>query len=143
MDAQYEEKDLLIFCRAMANVAASDGRVTDEERDQLEDTVLGLGLSPNDPKVRAVLDAEFKAPGSLHDIVKDLQHRELRIALVRMLVEVACADGVLQVQEREKVREACRAFGFDVTLIDALVEWTLDSIALEAREKAIMDRFLA
>lgn len=143
MERQYDENQLLIFARAMANVAASDGRVTEDERDQLEDTVLGLGLSPRDPKVREVLDAEFAKPGDLGEIVSSLDSRDLKAALFRMLIEVACADGELASEERAKVSQAAHAFGFDGALVDEFVDWTLASIRLENKEKELMGRLLS
>lgn len=142
MERPYDENQLLIFCRAMANVAASDGRVTEDERIQLEDTIVGLGLSPSDPKVRALLDDEFANPGDLTQIVAGLESRDLRAALIRMLIEVSCADGDLGAEERTKLSEAGQAFGFDAALVSALIDWTLDSIRIEQREKDLMERLL-
>ncbi|GMU04135.1 tellurite resistance TerB family protein [Corallococcus caeni] len=142
MSREYPEEQLLAFVQAMANVAASDGRVTEDERQQLDDVVRGMGLSPRDEQVAAVIEAEFKKPGNLVDIVRKIEVRELRVSLLRMLVEVACADGEIANEERKAVKDAASAFGFDVSAADELIGWTLDSIKLEQREQQIMSKLL-
>ncbi|GMU00984.1 hypothetical protein KH5H1_51040 [Corallococcus caeni] len=142
MSREYPEEQLLAFVQAMANVAASDGRVTEDERQQLDDVVRGMGLSPRDEQVAAVIEAEFKKPGNLTDIVRKIEVRELRVSLLRMLVEVACADGEIANEERKAVKDAASAFGFDVSAADELIGWTLDSIKLEQREQQIMSKLL-
>ncbi|MFP2895141.1 DUF533 domain-containing protein [Corallococcus sp. 4LFB] len=142
MSHEYPEEQLLAFVQAMANVAASDGRVTEDERQQLDDVVRGMGLSPRDEQVSAIIEAEFKKPGNLTDIVRKIEVRELRVSLLRMLVEVACADGEIANEERKAVKDAASAFGFDVSAADELIGWTLDSIKLEQREQQIMAKLL-
>ncbi|NRD48512.1 tellurite resistance TerB family protein [Corallococcus exiguus] len=142
MSSEYPQEQLLAFVQAMANVAASDGRITEEERQQLDEVVLNIGLSPRDPQVAALIEAEFQKPGQLTDIVSKIEIRELRASLLRMLVEVACADGELTAEERASVKEAATAFGYDASVADELVNWTLDSIKLDQRERDIMSKLL-
>lgn len=143
MERQYSEEQLMTFCQAMANVAAADGRVTEDERNHLDDIVSGLGLSPRDPKVSAIIEAEFAQPGSLTAIVAKLESKELRVGLLRLLVEVSCADGEIAAGERTKVIEAASIFGFDATIASDLITWTLDSMELEDREQGLMERLLS
>ena len=131
MSREYPEEQLMAFVQAMANVVASDGRVTEEERQNLDNVVYGIGLSPRDEQVSALIEQEFQKPGRLTDIVGKIQKRELRVALLRLLVEVACADGDISQQERASVKEAATAFGLDASVSDELIDWTLDSIKLE------------
>lgn len=138
MTPEYPQDQLLTFVQAMANVAASDGRITEEERQQLDNVVMGLGLSPRDEQVAALIEKEFQKPSRLTDIVSKIKVRELRISLLRMLVEVACADGEIAKEERASVKEAATAFGFDVVAADELIDWTLASLKLEQREREIM-----
>jgi uncharacterized membrane protein YebE (DUF533 family) len=126
----------------MANVAASDGRITEDERQQLDEIVLGIGLSPRDEQVAALIEREFQKPSSLTDIVSKIEIRELRVSLLRMLVEVACADGEIANEERASVKQAASAFGLDVSVADELIDWTLASIKLEQREREIMGKLL-
>ncbi|MBN9686961.1 MULTISPECIES: tellurite resistance TerB family protein [unclassified Corallococcus] len=142
MSSEYPQEQLLAFVQAMANVAASDGRVTEEERQQLDEVVLNIGLSPRDPQVAALIEAEFQKPGRLSDIVTKIEIRELRASLLRMLVEVACADGALADEERASVKEAASTFGYDASVADELITWTLDSIQLDQRERDIMAKLL-
>ncbi|NNB89331.1 tellurite resistance TerB family protein [Corallococcus exiguus] len=142
MSSEYPQEQLLAFVQAMANVAASDGRITEEERQQLDEVVLNIGLSPRDPQVAALIEAEFQKPGRLSDIVSKIEIRELRASLLRMLVEVACADGELAAEERASVKEAATTFGYDASVADELVNWTLDSIKLDQRERDIMSKLL-
>ena len=142
MSSEYPQEQLLAFVQAMANVAASDGRVTEDERQQLDEVVLNIGLSPRDEQVSALIEREFQKPGRLTDIVSKIQNRELRVSVLRMLVEVACADGQIANEERASVKEAASAFGFDVAIADELITWTLDSIKLEERERQIMGKLL-
>jgi uncharacterized membrane protein YebE (DUF533 family) len=142
MSSEYPQEQLLAFVQAMANVAASDGRVTEDERQQLDDVVLNIGLSPRDEQVAKLIEQEFQKPGRLSDIVSKIQNRELRVSVLRMLVEVACADGQIANEERASVKEAAGTFGFDVAIADELISWTLDSIKLEERERQIMGKLL-
>ncbi|QAT83781.1 hypothetical protein EJ065_2198 [Corallococcus coralloides] len=142
MSSEYPQEQLLAFVQAMANVAASDGRITEEERQQLDEVVLNIGLSPRDPQVAALIEAEFQKPGRLADIVGKIEIRELRASVLRMLVEVACADGELATEERASVKEAATTFGYDASVADELITWTLDSIKLDQRERDIMSKLL-
>jgi uncharacterized tellurite resistance protein B-like protein len=142
MTREYPQEQLLAFVQAMANVAASDGRITEDERQQLDDAVVGIGLSPRDEQVAALIEREFQKPSRLTDIVSKIELRELRVSLLRMLVEVACADGEIANEERASVREAASAFGLDVSVADELIDWTLASIKLEQREREIMAKLL-
>jgi uncharacterized membrane protein YebE (DUF533 family) len=142
MTLKYPQEQLLAFVQAMANVAASDGRITEDERQQLDDMVVGIGLSPRDEQVAALIEREFQKPSRLTDIVSKIEIRELRVSLLRMLVEVACADGELANEERASVKEAASAFGLDVSVADELIDWTLASIKLEQREREIMAKLL-
>ncbi|XXF76335.1 DUF533 domain-containing protein [Myxococcaceae bacterium GXIMD 01537] len=142
MTREYPRAQLLAFVQAMANVAASDGRITDEERQHLDEVVMNVGLSPRDEEVAALIEAEFQKPSRLPDVVSKIEIRELRVSLLRMLVEVACADGEVAAEERASVREAARTFGIDEALAGALIDWTLDSIKLDQRERDIMAKLL-
>lgn len=142
MTNDFENAELMIFARAMANMAAADGRVTEEERQQLDNVIAGIGLSPRDPEVAAVVASEFDNPGNLSDIVGQLKSKELRVALVRLLVEMGCADGELADDERAKVNEAVKVFGFPPGLVEELIDWTVDSLKLDARERDLMARLL-
>ena len=142
MTREYPQEQLLAFVQAMANVAASDGRVTEDERQQLDDVLGGIGLSPRDEQISALIEQEFQKPSRLTDIVGKIQIRELRTSLLRMIVEVACADGEIANEERASVREAAGAFGFEPSIADELINWTLDSIKLEQREQEIMSKLL-
>lgn len=138
MTREYPQEQLLAFVQAMANVAASDGRITEEERQNLDNVVAGIGLSPRDEQVSALIEQEFQKPGRLTDIVAKIEIRELRSSLLRMIVEVACADGEIAAEERASVKEAAGAFGFDTAIADELIDWTLASIELERREQSLM-----
>jgi uncharacterized membrane protein YebE (DUF533 family) len=142
MTREYPQEQLLAFVQAMANVAASDGRVTEDERQQLDDLVVGIGLSPRDEQVAALIQREFDQPGRLADIVAKIEIREMRAALLRMLVEVACADGRIAPEERASVEEAATTFGYAVSVADELIDWTLQSIKLEQREQEIMAKLM-
>lgn len=142
MTNEHSEQELLIFAQAMANMAAADGRVTEEERQQLDNVISGIGLSPRDPEVAAIVATEFDKPGTLSQIVEGIKNKELRAALVRLLVEMACADGELAAEERTKINEAVKTFGFAPDLVDDFIDWTIDSLELDAREQALMERLL-
>jgi uncharacterized membrane protein YebE (DUF533 family) len=142
MTREYPQDQLLAFAQAMANVAASDGRITEDERQHLDDMVAGIGLSPRDAQVAALIEKEFQKPSRLTDIVSKIEIRELRVSLLRMLVEVACADGEVANEERASVKETARAFGLDESVAGELIDWTLASIKLEQRERDIMAKLL-
>jgi uncharacterized membrane protein YebE (DUF533 family) len=142
MTREYPQEQLMAFVQAMANVVASDGRITEDERQQLDNAVFGMGLSPRDEEVSALIEQEFRKPGRLTDIVAKIQDRELRVALLRLIVEVSCADGEIANEERKAVKEATSAFGLDAAVAEELIDWTLASIKLEQREQEIMAKLL-
>ncbi len=142
MTRDYPEEQLMAFVQAMANVAASDGRITEEERQNLDNVVSHIGLSPSDERVSQLIQREFDNPGRLSDIVSKIQNLEMRAALLRMIVEVACADGEIADKERTSVKEVFGAFGRDVSIADELIDWTLASIALDLREQELMKKLL-
>lgn len=142
MTREYPQEQLMAFVQAMANVVASDGRITEDERQHLDNVVAGIGLSPRDEQVSALIEREFQEPSRLTDIIGKLENRELRAALLRMMVEVSCADGEIANEERESVKAAASAFGLDVSVADELIDWALASIELEQREREIMAKLL-
>ena len=142
MTREYPEDQLMAFVQAMANVVASDGRITEEERQNLDNMVFGIGLSPRDEQVSALIEREFQKPGNLTDIVGKIQIRELRAALLRMIVEVSCADGEIATEERAAVKATASAFGFDASVAEELIDWALESIKLDQREQEIMAKLM-
>lgn len=142
MTHEYPQEQLLAFIQAMANVAASDGRVTEEERQSLDNMVIGMGLSPRDEQISALIEQEFQKPGRLTDIVARITVREMRVSLLRLIVEVACVDGHIASEERAAVKETASAFGLDVAVAEELIDWTLASIALEQRERELMAKLM-
>ncbi|MGI5860915.1 MAG: TerB family tellurite resistance protein [Myxococcales bacterium] len=136
------ESQLLAFARVMANLVAADGRVQPEEREELERVIQGVGLSPDDERVASMLEAELKSPSPLAEIAKDVEEKELRGLLLRMMAELACVDGEVAAEERAKVCEAATLFGFEPAIADELVTWVLDSIAVEKREQDLMSRLM-
>ena len=142
MTREYPEDQLMAFVQAMANVVASDGRITEEERQNLDNMVFGIGLSPRDEQVSALIEQEFQKPGRLTDIVGKIQIRELRAALLRMIVEVSCADGEISTEERAAVKTTASAFGFDASIAEDLIDWALASIKLDQREQEIMAKLV-
>jgi uncharacterized membrane protein YebE (DUF533 family) len=142
MTREYPQDQLMAFVQAMANVVASDGRITEEERQNLDNMVFGIGLSPRDEEVSALIEQEFQKPGRLTDIVGKIQIRELRAALLRMIVEVSCADGEIANEERAAVKTTASAFGFDASVAEELIDWALASIKLDQREQEIMAKLM-
>lgn len=142
MTREYPQEQLMAFVQAMANVAASDGRVTEDERQSLDNMVASIGLSPRDEQVSALIEQEFQKPSRLTDIVSKIEIREMRASLLRLMVEMACADGEIANEERASVKEAASTFGLDVSVADELIDWTLASIKLEQREQEIMKKLL-
>jgi uncharacterized membrane protein YebE (DUF533 family) len=136
----FTREERLLFCRAMANIIAADHKVTEEEKVELDGLIIGAGLSPSDPEVKGIVEKELAAPGSLAELVKGLKKKELQSALFRMLVEAACTDGEIAPEERSKVLEAAAAFSLDKTAAGDLVDWTLDAIKHEKRERDILAR---
>lgn len=139
---QPSEEQLLAFARAMANIVAADGRFEPEEREELDRVISGLGLSPADEKVKEIVDTEFKNPAPIKDVVAKIEDREMRGLLMRMMAEIACADGDASPEERAKVTEAATAFGYEPAIADELVAWVLDSIKIEQREHELMKRLM-
>ena len=142
MTREYPREQLMAFAQAMANVVASDGRVTEDERQHLDNMVYGVGLSPRDEQVSALIEQEFQKPSRLTDIVSKIAIRELRAALLRMIVEGSCADGEISNEERTAVKTTASAFGFDASIAEDLIDWALASIKLDQREQEIMAKLV-
>ena len=134
----YTQEQRLAFCQAMANLVASDKKVTPEERNELDGLIIGAGLSPSDPEVRKVVDGELAKPGDITAILKRITDKKLHAGLFRMLVEMACVDGEVPLEERNKIEDAAGVFGFDKDAADQLISWTLESIRLERKEQDIL-----
>jgi uncharacterized tellurite resistance protein B-like protein len=137
---EFTEEQRFAFVEAMANIVAADRKVTPEERQQLEMLVIGVGLSPGDERVRRAIAAQLETPQPLAAILKKLGRKDLHAAVFRLLCEAACADGEIQPEERAKILEAAAEFGYEKNAASELVDWTLQSIGLERREKDILAR---
>ena len=137
-DFTYEQR--LAFIEAVANIVAADGKVTAEERAELESLTIGVGLWSSDPDVKAAIERQIAKPGSLSEILTRLGSKELHAAVFRLLIEAACADGEIQAEERAKLLEAATLFGYDKQAAGELVDWTLESIKHERREQDILAR---
>ena len=137
---EFTTEQRLAFCQAMANIIASDRTVTPEETQELNGLILGCGLSPTDDDVAKVISQELQKPGSLSEILGRVGHPKLRHGLFQMLVEAACVDGNVPPEERAKLHEAAKVFGFEMKAADDLIAWTQDSIRLEQREQEILAR---
>ncbi len=136
----YSEGERLAFCQAMANIVASDHKVTDKERVHLDGLIMSTGLSPADDGVIRTIDAELKDPGAIGDILKRIKHKALKSALFRMLIETAVADGSVAKQERAKILEAAAAFKLDKKAAGELIDWTIQAIRQDEREREILSR---
>jgi uncharacterized membrane protein YebE (DUF533 family) len=135
-DYTYEER--LAFCQAMANIIASDNKVLPEERAELDGLIKSAGLSMADAEVARTINDELAKPRPITDILKKIKRRPLAAALFRMLIEAACVDGEVAPEERERVLEAAKTFGMNPKAADELLNWTLQSILHERKEREIL-----
>jgi uncharacterized membrane protein YebE (DUF533 family) len=142
MNEHFTDQELLTFVRAMASMAASDGRVSLDEREQLESAVLDFGLSPRDPEVAGIIESELKAPSPVKDVLAGVRRPELKAAVFRMMVEMACADGAIEPAEQQRLREGAAVLGYGAAIADEFVAWAIESIRLENREKELMGKLL-
>ena len=131
--------DQLAFCRAMANLIASDHKVTEEERKNLVGLILDMGLSPFDPDVKELVDKELASPSPIAEVVKNVTHPGMRRTLYRSALEIALCDGMAP-QEEKKLAELAELFKLNAKAAKELTIWTMDSIAMEKREHDIMAR---
>lgn len=142
MNAHFTDQELLTFVRAMASMAASDGRVSLEEREQLESAVLDFGLSPRDPEVAGIIETELKSPSPVKEVLVNVRRPELKAAVFRMMIEMSCADGSIEPGEQQRLRESATILGYGAQLADEFVEWAIESIRLENREQELMGKLL-
>ena len=131
--------DQLAFCRVMANLIATDHKVTEEERKNFIGLVMDMGLSPFDPDVTGILDKEIASPTPIAELAKSITHPGMRRTLYRSALEVALCDG-LAPEEEKKLTELAVLFQLNPTAAKELMRWTMDSIAMEKREQDIMSR---
>jgi uncharacterized membrane protein YebE (DUF533 family) len=135
----FSRAELIGFCRAVANVVASDRKISDEERGLLAELIQETGLSMADEDVQRAVYSELSHPAPMAEIAKVVTSPALRKNLYRTLIEVALADG-LAPEEEAKLAEVAKQFGLDCKAAREMVHWTLSSIELEKREHEIMKR---
>jgi uncharacterized membrane protein YebE (DUF533 family) len=138
-DNAYSHDDLLLFCKAVANIIGSDRKVTPEERHHLADLIRETGLSIEDKDVAAAVDEQLYKPSPIEDVVKPIKHPGLRRNLYRTLVEVALSDG-LAAEEENKLAKLAEVFELNNQAARELIQWTAQSIELEKREQDIIAR---
>jgi hypothetical protein len=85
----YSEKERIAFLKAVANMIASDHKVTEDETADLYQLVLAAGLSPLDETVDKEVLPELDNPGDIKAILADIETPELKNNLFRILIEVA------------------------------------------------------
>jgi uncharacterized tellurite resistance protein B-like protein len=95
-------------CLLVSKVLVADGRMTDEEREFLDDVMRHFGLS--DDERRKVIDLE--GWDEAEPIAKTLTMDQKR-ELVSKLVDAASADGKLGQLEMQAVKEISRALGVE------------------------------
>lgn len=135
----FVREEVVQFCRVLANMVASDHKITPDERTELENVIAGTGLSPDEPDVKKAIEEELKKPSSLESLLASINSPGLRRTLYRALVEIAVSDG-LHPKEEEKLAKTAKIFGLNEAAAKDLVKWTLDSIAQEKREHEIMNK---
>ncbi len=136
----YTEDERIAFCRAVANVVASDHEVTEDERAELNGLLMATGLSPLDERVEKEVMGELDSPGPIKDILAGFDKPQMSANLFRVLVEVAAADGKIADEERVKIGEAAAAFGLNEDAAMELLDWTLGAIEHEQKEQEILAR---
>jgi tellurite resistance protein len=115
-------------------VAAADGEITDEEELRIEQHLEeALYLNPTErTRLRAHLERRLKHPPELGEIqskASRLSEEEQRL-LLRFLVTIAGADGVLQEEELVLLQDLYSAFG----LSQQLLEEDLDELSASSSE---------
>jgi uncharacterized tellurite resistance protein B-like protein len=95
-------------CLLVSKVLVADGRMTDEEREFLDDVMKHFGLS--DDERRNVIDLE--GWDEAEKIAKGLSMDQKR-ELVSKLVDAASADGKLGPLEMQTVKEISKALGVE------------------------------
>ena len=136
---RFSREELLGFARAVANVIASDRKITDEERVHLSSVIQETGLNINDPDVQKAVYDELAKPSPIEKIVKTVTSPLLRKNLYRTLIEVALSDG-LAAQEEDKLAKVAEQFQLNSKAARELVQWTLRSIELDKQEDDILRR---
>ncbi len=136
---RFSRDELLGFCRAVANVIASDRKISDEERVHLASVIQETGLNINEPDVQKAVYDELAKPSPIDKIVKSVTSPILRKNLYRTLIEVALSDG-LAPQEEDKLAKVAEQFQLNGKAARELIQWTLQSIELDKREDDILRR---
>jgi uncharacterized membrane protein YebE (DUF533 family) len=135
----FTRDEMLLFARAVANIVGADHKVSGEERTHLFDVLREMGLSPYDEQVQKVVDDELNSPSPIDKIVKSVTSPVLRRNLYRTLVEVALTDGLAN-EEEKRLAELAKTFELNEKAARELIQWTLDSLALDKREDDILKR---
>ena len=133
-------KERIAFLKAVANMIASDHKITEDETADLYQLVLAAGLSPLDETIEKEVLPELDSPGDIKAILADIESAELKNNLFRILIEVAAADGEIADGERERVLDAAGSFGLNRDAAGELLEWTCSSIKHEEKEAEILQR---
>lgn len=135
----FTRDELLLFCKAVANVIGADRKVTPEERMHLAGLILETGLSIHEADVSAAVDKELYNPSPIEDVVQPIKNPTLRRYLFRTLVEVALSDGLAR-EEDQKLTKLADVFELNKQAASELVHWTAQSIELEKKEQEILAR---
>lgn len=138
-NAPFTRDELILFCKAVANVVGADRKVTPEERTHLAGLILETGLSINDADVAAAVDKELYNPSPIEDVVKPIKSPAMRRHLFRTLIEVALSDGLAK-EEDAKLAKLAEVFELNKQAASDLVHWTAESIAMDKREQEILTR---
>jgi len=138
-NAPFTRDELLLFCKAVANVIGADRKVTPEERMHLADLIRETGLSIHDADVSAAVDKELYTPSPIEDVVKSIQNPSMRRHLYRTLIEVALSDGLAK-EEDVKLAKLAEVFQLNKVAASELIQWTAQSIEMDKREQDILAR---
>jgi len=115
----FDKEDRKAYCRVLAAVALSDGRVSMEEFANYESR---MGMALLTPEDRAMLRQELKRGRSFPNAADGMHPAHLRIALRDALL-MAAADGHYDAREMDVVKQLAERAAFSPEDLEDLYDW--------------------
>ena len=134
--AQMNEEEKIIFLKILANLACSDGRFGDDEKELINHMTVMMNISTS--KMPEILKKE-----TLENLIEEAKHiknRQVAMHLIKEACLLSNIDGNMSLQEVEYVGKIGLAMGLDLEKIEKISQWVIDHLIWLEEEKAIFEQ---
>ena len=134
--ATMTEDERVVFLKALARLAMSDGEFDDEEKLLIREMALALGVPENrydEIKAKATDDEIVEA-------VKLINDRNKAMALIKEMCLLANSDGDLSDKEVLLIGRVGQSMGLEIEKIEQISQWVVDRIIWLEEGKIIFEK---